>query len=126
MSIGLCCCYLFFCKSYRSRLAKRGPNKKVELSASGSVTKSLENSYVKGMHQFNYILRNVIYNNNQTIDINTPNVKAEFIPLISNMLILNWQLRLMDVIGQGVLCYIIIMLLISIQCHAIIIHACYR
>ena len=61
LSIGFCCCYLFLCKSYRSRLAKRQPSKKVELSASGSVTTSLENSYVKGMHQFNYILRIVIY-----------------------------------------------------------------
>ena len=30
-----------------------------------------------------------------------PNVRAEFLPLLSNMIIQNWQLRLLDVIGEG-------------------------
>ena len=33
--------------------------------------------------------------------LNLSNVKAEFLPLLSNMIIQNWQLRLLDVIGEG-------------------------
>lgn len=30
-----------------------------------------------------------------------PNVKAEFLPLLSNVIIQKWQLQLLDVIGEG-------------------------
>ena len=33
--------------------------------------------------------------------ITLPDIKSDFIPVLSNMIILNWQLRLLDIIGQG-------------------------
>ena len=39
--------------------------------------------------------------NTDLSSLKLPNVKAEFLPLLSNMIIQNWQLRLLDVIGEG-------------------------
>ena len=70
---GGCLCYLKQpCKSYNNK-----HNKDVELSGITSA-ESLKSSSLK-----------------------LPNVKAEFLPLLSNLIILKWQLRLLDVIGEG-------------------------
>ena len=70
---GGCLCYLKQpCKSYNNKY-----NKDVELSGITSA-ESLKSSSLK-----------------------LPNVKAEFLPLLSNLIILKLQLRLLDVIGEG-------------------------
>ena len=103
---GVCLCYLKqHCKSYK---VFNKHNKSVELSdiTSAEDLGNSENRHVKGLGSDDdvYSSLKLYYPCNKQTDLSPqklPNVKAEFYPLVSNMIIQNWQLRLLDVIGEG-------------------------
>ena len=71
-----------------------------------------------GLNLHNYYSCNKLANTDlSSLNSMLPNVKAEFLPLLSNMIIQNWQLRLLDVIGEGYYMYIQITSHLCIQPH---------
>ena len=106
----VCLCYLKQrCKSYK---LFNKHNKSVELSDITSA-ENLENSQnrcVKGlgsvckMYSSPKLYYPCMQQTTNTSDLSPQKLqkmKAEFFPLVSNMNIQNWQLRLLDVIGEG-------------------------